>query len=386
MPIVFHFIRRYLHYTATFIGNQVSSHKKYESRVYYRKFIPNAAFTFPNIHCIDQSKGIKATIQKIIYKLSRHITSSQVKYILKKIDEDKPSVLHFHYGTDAGMYYKILKKSSVPKVVSFYGWDYSYFPKSYFGIGKKYLQKRVFAYADLFLAMSVDMKKALISLGCYGEKIKVHYHGLDTSLFNVDRDYSQKDEIHVYLLSSLEPKKGHLFLLKAFKKSLEKAEKPLKLHFTGKFGKFNYINNQIKKLGLEKHVIWHAPYQYGSERHLKMLAHADIFVHPSVTDKHGNKEGIPGTLLEAMSSGLPVISTYHAGIPEIITDMKNGFLVPEWDINGLSEKIILLANNSELRREIGVKAKEYAVANLDINKKQKDLEAIYDGLVLSPKS
>ncbi|MBS4012607.1 MAG: glycosyltransferase family 4 protein [Bacteroidetes bacterium] len=386
MPTVFHFVRRYLHYTATFIGNQISNHKNYHSVLFYKEHIPNPAFTFANIFNIDDSKKIRSVFHKLIYKISRHITRSQVNYILKRIDEEKPNILHFHYGTDAGMFYKILKKARVPKVVSFYGWDYSYFPKRYFGIGKKYLQKRVFEHADLILAMSMNMKKALISLGARGEKIKIHYHGLDTSLFNIERDYAEKDEVNIYLLSSLEPKKGHLFLLKALKRSIEKTSKPLKLHFTGKFGKFSSINNSIKKLGLEKNVIWHAPYQYGSERHLKMLSKADFFVHPSITDKKGNKEGIPGTLLEAMSSGLAVISTYHAGIPEIITDGQTGFLVKEWDIEALSEKIILLADNHKLRKEVGLRAKEYAVANLDIHKKQKELEGIYESLVLSPES
>ena len=380
MPKVFHFVRRYLHYTATFIGNQVSTHKRYEASVYYRKLIPNAAFSFPNAHSIDKSKGFKARVSNFVYKYSRHITSSQVNFILEEIEKEKPSVLHFHYGTDAGMLYQVLKKASVPRVVSFYGWDYSYFPKRYLGIGKKYLQKRVFRHCDLILAMSINMKKALVSLGCHGEKIKIHYHGLDTKLFDIERDYTPQDEVNIYLLSSLEPKKGHLFLLKAFKKSLEKATLPIKLHFTGKFGKFSSINKSIKKMGLEKQVIWHAPYTYGSERHLKMLAKADFFIHPSVTDKKGNKEGIPGTMLEAMSSGLAVISTYHAGIPEIITDGENGFLVQEWDIDGLAEKILLLANKPELRKKVGLKAKEYAVNNLDIHKKQQDLENIYDEL------
>ncbi len=387
MPQVFHFVRRYLHYTATFIGNQISNHEKYSASVFFKEFIPNPSFSILNVHNIDKTKGLRGFLHKIIYKFSRHITKSQVDYILKKIDEEKPGVLHFHYGTDAGMFYKILEKANVPKVVSFYGWDYSYFPRRYFGIGKRYLQKRVFENVDLILAMSINMKKALISLGARGEKIKVHYHGLDTSLFDLERDYSEKEEVNIYLLSSLEPKKGHLFLLKAFKRSIEKTNKPLKLHFTGHFGKFSSINKSIKKLGLEKHVKWHAPYQYGGERHLKMLAKADMFVHPSVTDKNGNKEGIPGTLLEAMSSGLAVISTYHAGIPEIISDGKTGFLIQEWDIEALSEKIVLLAQNPELRKTIGKQAKEYVIANLDIHKKQKDLEEIYDSLVLiSPES
>ncbi len=381
MRKVFHITGRYLHYTATFIGNQVVNHKEFEPQVLCREIISHKSFSFNKIFSIEKSKGLRLKINNLLYKFLKHITNSQIKFVLEHIEAEKPSLLHFHYGTDAMMFYKVLKNSTVPKVVSFYGWDYSSFPKSNFGIGKKQLQKKVFAHSDIILAMSHSMKKALISLGCHGEKIKIHYHGLDTKVFDIDRDYSSNEEINIYLLSSLEPKKGHMFLLKAFKKSAHKSKLPLKLHFTGKYGNYSKINKSIKELGLEKQVVWHAPYQYGSERHLKMLSHADFFVHPSITDSKGNMEGIPGTMLEAMSSGLAVVSTYHAGIPEIITDGENGYLVKEWDVDALTGKILLLAENPELRKKIGIAAKDYAKRNLDINKKQVDLENIYNTLI-----
>ncbi|MBL1603589.1 glycosyltransferase, partial [Klebsiella pneumoniae] len=53
------------------------------------------------------------------------------------------------------------------------------------------------------------------------------------------------------------------------------------------------------------------------------------FLLPSVTASNGDMEGIPVALMEAMASGLPVISTYHSGIPELIDDHKNGYLCPE---------------------------------------------------------
>ena len=73
-----------------------------------------------------------------------------------------------------------------------------------------------------------------------------------------------------------------------------------------------------------KYVTWHGPTVYASEEHKKYLQNADVFVHPSVTDVNGDKEGIPGAIVEAMAAGLPVISTYHAGIPNIIKNNKTG--------------------------------------------------------------
>ena len=75
------------------------------------------------------------------------------------------------------------------------------------------------------------------------------------------------------------------------------------------------------------------------------LNQSHIFILPSITDKTGDEEGIPNSLKEAMAMGLPVISTYHAGIPELIQDGRSGFLVPEKDSKALVKKIEYLINN-----------------------------------------
>ena len=56
---------------------------------------------------------------------------------------------------------------------------------------------------------------------------------------------------------------------------------------------------------------------------------ADIFIHPSKKSKNGDMEGVPTVIKQAMSYGLPCVSTYHSGIPELITNKKNGILVNE---------------------------------------------------------
>ena len=95
------------------------------------------------------------------------------------------------------------------------------------------------------------------------------------------------------------------------------------------------------------------------EKHLKFLgsisAHklkdlyslAKIFILPSYA------EGLPIGILEAMASGLPVISTPVGGIPELVEDGTNGFLVRAGDVEAIAEKISLLLGDSELRKDMG---------------------------------
>ncbi len=303
-------------------------------------------------------------------------------YILNNLEQWDNTILHFHYGTDAGMYHNILKKAQQPKLVSFYGWDYSMFPNKFFGLGKKYLQSRVFFHCDKIIAMTKQMKEALVDLGCPEEKIIVHYYGLDTRNFIINRSSDTNSKIRLLTTSTLEPKKGHLFLLKAIKDCLDRGFSNFSLHIldTGRCRK--QVINEIQKLNITSKIVFHPQYVYGSAEHHEMLKSADIFIQPSITDKQGNKEGVPGTMVEAMAAGLPVIATRHAGIPEIIENEKNGLLVDENNVEDLAKKILLLANNSELRQQLGTQAQKHATKNLDIRIKQAELEKIYDNLLI----
>ncbi|MEI6705035.1 MAG: glycosyltransferase family 4 protein, partial [Deltaproteobacteria bacterium] len=80
----------------------------------------------------------------------------------------------------------------------------------------------------------------------------------------------------------------------------------------------------------------------GYQRYLELLQKSDVFVHPSNVAENGDMEGLPTAICEAMACGLPVLSTRHSGIPEIIDDGENGLLVDERDSDGLYQNMVLL--------------------------------------------
>jgi len=79
--------------------------------------------------------------------------------------------------------------------------------------------------------------------------------------------------------------------------------------------------------------------------------------------------------------GLPVISTYHSGIPEVVIDGKSGFLVPEKDVDALAEKMEFLVEHPELWSEMGRYGKEFVEKNYDIKKLNRRLVEIYQSLI-----
>ena len=272
-----------------------------------------------------------------------------------------------------------MKYSGRPSVVSFYGYDASSLKNFLFGYGRRILLN-VFRNATYILAMNPDMKKDLTEVGCPVEKIIVHYYGTDVPKFFVKREYRQKIDTVFLIISSLTPKKGHIFLLKAFREVL-RSNKKMKLLIYGSGGEEERIRAFIKENNLEQYVKMKGKLVYGSEEHLRVLLEADVFIHPSVTAPDGDKEGIPGAVVEAMASGLPVISTFHAGLPYVVKTDKTGILVDEWNIEGLANAILELANDYVKRRKLGIAAQEYSLKYLDLFKKEKELESIYSQIL-----
>ncbi|MBA7689291.1 GDP-mannose-dependent alpha-(1-6)-phosphatidylinositol monomannoside mannosyltransferase [subsurface metagenome] len=134
--------------------------------------------------------------------------------------------------------------------------------------------------------------------------------------------------------------------------------------------KSSKIKNYVKILGAVE-----------QDEILKLYQQAHIFVLPSVTASNGDQEGIPVVLMEAQAVGLPIISTYHSGIPEVIMDGKSGFLVPEKDVNALADRLDYLIEHPEIWSEMGRCGRNFVEEKYDIKKLNQQLVEIYQNLI-----
>ena len=383
---VAHFIRKSTQLRASFIQNQILSHIEYDPVViskYESKKTDGGFARFKSSEYQMLSLWNEKDVQsKLLYDGFKLITYRDVKKIEDFISERNVDLLHFHYGTDAGVYYPFLKNTQIPSVVSFYGYDCSGFPRRFMGYGKRYLNRRVFPYVDKVLAMSPDMKKDLIAAGCPEHKIIVHYYGTDVKRFHIGQEYDHsRSPVRFLLIAGLEPQKGPMFLLEAFRQAYH-LNPSIRLDIVGDGRLRKEILEFIQVNDMGGYVNYHGPTVYASQEHMDFFRNADVFIHPSVTDTNGDKEGIPGAIVEAMAAGLPVISTYHAGIPYIIDHGQTGILVDEWNYKQLQDAILLLADDGRLREEIGKAGQSHALNNLDLHKKERALEQIYYDLLL----
>ncbi|MEL6257631.1 MAG: glycosyltransferase [Pseudomonadota bacterium] len=200
--------------------------------------------------------------------------------------------------------------------------------------------RSLFADGDLFLGISDFWRTRLKELGAPAEKVGVHRMGIELAEFADAAPPATRTGPFKFLsVGRLVEKKGIEFAIRA----LGRLTAPSELRIIGDGPLMKDLKTLVASLGLEGRVTF-----LGSQPHETVRAEmlsADAFLLPSVTAASGDMEGIPVALMEAMASRRPVISTYHSGIPELITNGETGRLVKERDVDGLAEAMAALVSD-----------------------------------------
>jgi glycosyltransferase involved in cell wall biosynthesis len=110
-----------------------------------------------------------------------------------------------------------------------------------------------------------------------------------------------------------------------------------------------------------------------------MMRRARAFVQHSVRTSYGDSEGTPVAVLEAGASGLPVVSTRHAGIKDVVIEGETGFLVDEGDIEGMAAHMLTLARDADLAGRMGRRAREHVAANFSMEQHIARLAEVLEG-------
>ena len=201
-----------------------------------------------------------------------------------------------------------------------------------------------------------------IGNGAFHEKIHLIYHGLDID--NYIPENRQVGDTPVLIgVGQLKEKKGFTYLLKACR-ILKDQGYDFRCQIVGEGPLREALETQIRELSLEDTITLCGalPHRGVVEKYKE----ASLFVLPCVVSVDGDRDGIPNVILEAMTMELPIVSTRHSGIPEVVKDDENGLLVPPEDEVALAQALSKLLDSSEYRQQLGHKARQTVVENFTV--------------------
>ncbi|MGD1919379.1 MAG: glycosyltransferase [Pleurocapsa sp.] len=275
-------------------------------------------------------------------------------------------IIHCHYGRN-GLKAVLLKDLGVINgkiVTTFHGYDIS----RYLQIHGEGVYDYLFERADLLQPISDYWYKKLISLGCNPNKVRleVHHMGIDCDRFEpLSISSTDSSEIKIVGIARLVEKKGLSYGIQAIAQLLSQhPQLNLSYQIIGDGVLREELEAQIKQLGVTKQI---KLLGWKKQQEVKaIMGNADIVLAPSITSKEGDCEGIPVSLMEAMAQGIPVVSTYHSGIPELVEDGVTGYLVKEKQVDELTQKLKHLVSNPDLRQHMGIAGREKVLQEYNI--------------------
>jgi glycosyltransferase involved in cell wall biosynthesis len=288
--------------------------------------------------------------------------------IIKKI---KPDLIHAHFIAKYGFHLPFL--GNYPKIVTAWGDDILILPQSSRILF--FFTRHVLNSVDLNYAVSHDIRDHIINDFTIPET-KVHYlpFGVDTYQFSPPQDSPDKEKKTVVIFSNrgFLPIYGMDTILKGFHLAIQQNH-DLQLILKGEGPDKEKIRQEIKRLGLEATVTIKNKTDYNEV--IQDLKNADIFITAS------GRDGTPVSLLEAMSAGLPCIATAVGGIPEWISDGKNGILIPPDNPEIIAQKIILLSSDIQKRKTLGFHARKTILKKGDWATLMKSAEKDYSTIL-----
>jgi phosphatidylinositol alpha-1,6-mannosyltransferase len=275
----------------------------------------------------------------------------------KIVKEHNIDVVHFQYINPFATPIKLLKSKKARIFVTIHGSGLHFMKDDWLG---KRLLRRVLKNIDGVAPVSDYCADLAKNWGAPVDRMHIIYNGTDPDIFFPEKEKEKINQNSILSACRLVPRKDIITLLKALKMVISEFPNA-NLIVAGSGPDEGRLKKITEKMGLAKNVEFTG--FVPDERLLELYRHSGLFVLPAKYDSAGKDiEGFGIALLEAMSSGRPVIGANVGGIPSAVKD-KWGYLYEPEDWKELGERIIHLMKHQELAEEMGRKGRE-AVENI----------------------
>jgi glycosyltransferase involved in cell wall biosynthesis len=222
--------------------------------------------------------------------------------------------------------------------------------------------------ADVVICLSESAKHGILSIAPQANIVVLQNSVVVPVLSRNEESKDKRRTVQLTFLGHIKQEKGVYDLLEVVKRMFDYGTD---IHLSiGGMGEIERLQNEVARLSLEGKVTFLG--WISEETRDRLLRNTDIFILPSYS------EAMPMSILEAMSYGVPVISTCVGGIPELVIEGETGFLVKPGDLENLYNRIADLIQDKEKRIQFGNKGRQVIKEkhNLDIN--VKTIESLYE--------
>jgi colanic acid/amylovoran biosynthesis glycosyltransferase len=286
----------------------------------------------------------------------------------RKAKRSRPHLVHAHFASGGRAALPLARALRVPLLVTLHGADVTV-RGSRAGV-----YRQLGEHASLFLCISSFIRDRALEAGFPSHKLLVHYIGIDRDLFSPSP--SLEPTMGVLFVGRLVEKKGCEYLLRAMQ-LVQRAHPQCELTVIGDGPLRPSLETLAKELNIRCRFRGIQPAAVIRES----LWRAKVFCVPSVTAANGDSEGLGIVFAEAQAMGVPVVSTTHGGIPEVVADRVTGLLVPERDYQALADALSLLLEDSDLWRSLHDESLRRMQQYFDLRTQTALLENIYNQVI-----
>jgi colanic acid/amylovoran biosynthesis glycosyltransferase len=292
---------------------------------------------------------------------------------LARLEALSPRLIHAHFGPDGVNALPLQSRLGVPLIVTFHGYDATRgsglrngLPAWRYGRRRPLMVER----AAVLLAVSNRIRDNLLALGVPASRIRVHRIGVDLTKFSPAPPQERRQV--VLGAGRFVEKKGFEFLIDAMAK-VQRASPQTELVLIGS-GK---LEGELRARAAAKLASFRIFGPCPPEEVRDWMRRARVLAAPSVVDRFGITEGLPITVVEALASGLPVVASRHAGIPEAVAEGSTGFLVAERDVDALADRILEVVRDDGGWAAMSAASRGLAEREFDLVAQTRQLEEIY---------
>src|SRR5438309_7429312 len=356
------------------IYRQITSLRRVRPVVIAQKRETADRFPFQNIRVVKKPAlhFLRRTWFKQIADRPWQISPAEVRASERALTESNAELLHIYFGHIAMLLRPLIRQWQKPSLVSFHGADVLVDMQK---PAYRRATEEMLSLVRRVLVRSDSLRQAVIDLGCAPENIEIQRAGIPLADFPFrERGIPGDGQWQLLQAGRLIEKKGLKTTLPAFAK-FQKEFPAARLTIAGEGPQLEELQSLARALQIASSVDFAG---FVSQEKLRELFYSShLFLHPSETGLDGNQEGVPNSMLEAMSTGLPVFATRHGGIPEAVEHNIGGILVEERDYESLADALIDCTKDSARLTAMGRAASESIANNFSQTEQTRRLEEIY---------